>query len=269
MGSARFRSGSALAGGLAALGAALLAWGAAAAGAHAAGADVQTDAPPPPDAPQPPDAPPPPDASPPPDAQVAAPLERFLNGLRSLRTHFTQIVTGAHGRIMAQSTGELIVLRPGKFRWEIHPNDGNGAGQNAGSTGGTGQLLVADGRNLWFYDADLQQVTVRRESTALTATPAILLSGGANALAAFDVSDAGKKDGLDWVQVVPKAPEADFKVALLGFSGDELERMILDDKLGQRATLNFQDAERNVPVAPSEVSFTPPAGADVIGTPAK
>ncbi len=213
-----------------------------------------------------------------------APLDRFLEGLHSLRTRFTQTVTGAHGRIVAQVTGELIVLRPGRFRWESHPVGGNGAarsgaGQSAAGPSGAGpsgagpgsaeQLLVADGRNLWYYDADLQQVTVRPQSTALTATPAMLLSGGTSVLDAFQLSGAGSKDGLEWVQVVPKKTDADFTEALFGFSGNELERMILKDKLGQTASLTFQDAERNVPVAPSEVSFTPPAGADVIGTPQK
>ncbi len=195
-------------------------------------------------------------------AQVAAssaPLDRFLDGLHSLRTRFTQIVTRAHGQIVSQASGELVVLRPGKFRWEIHP---------AGSAG-AGQLLVADGRNLWFYDADLQQVTVRPQSAALTATPAMLLTGGANVLDAFEVSGAGAQDGLEWVSVIPKAADADFKAARLGFSGNELARMILEDKLGQTATFSFTSAERNVPVAPSEVSFTPPAGSDVIGTPEK
>jgi outer membrane lipoprotein-sorting protein len=45
--------------------------------------------------------------------------------------------------------------------------------------------------------------------------------------------------------------------------------MILEDKLGQTATIIFQKIERNAAVAPGEVSFTPPAGADVIGTPRK
>ncbi len=202
-------------------------------------------------------------------AGSAIPLDRFLDGLHSLRTRFTQTVTGAHGRVVSQATGELVVLRPGKFRWESHPAGASGAGQSDSGQSDSGQLLIADGRNLWFYDADLQQVTVRPQSTALTATPAMLLSGGAHVLDAFEVSDAGKKDGLDWVQVVPKAADADFKDARLGFSGNELERMILEDKLGQTASLSFQDTERNAPVAPSEVSFTPPAGTDVIGTPQK
>jgi hypothetical protein len=43
--------------------------------------------------------------------------------------------------------------------------------------------------------------------------------------------------------------------------------MVLKDKLGETATLAFERSERNAPVAASDVSFTPPAGADVIGTP--
>ncbi|MGH8151043.1 MAG: outer membrane lipoprotein chaperone LolA [Steroidobacteraceae bacterium] len=188
-----------------------------------------------------------------------APLARFLGGLHSFKASFSQTVTGAHGRVVSQATGEVIVLRPGRFRWEVH---------SAGESG-DGQLLVADGRNLWYYDSGLQQVTVRPEASALTATPAMLLSGGAGALSAFDVTGAGTSKGLDWVRVVPKAADADFKEALLGFSGRALERMVLEDKLGQTATLGFTHAKRNVPVATSEVSFTAPHGADVIGTPVK
>ena len=182
-------------------------------------------------------------------------LERFLGGLESLRTSFTESVADAHGKIIEQSSGELLVLRPGRFRWEIHPSGASGAGQ----------LMVADGRNLWFYDRDLEQVTVRPMDAALSATPAMLLSGGTHVLEAFTVTDAGRNEGLEWVRVIPKAADADFRQALFGFAGSTLKRMILDDKLGQTATLDFDRAERNARVAIAEVSFTPPAGADVIG----
>ncbi len=188
----------------------------------------------------------------------ANPLERFLDGLHSFQASFSQTVSDAHGHTVEQSTGTLTVLRPGKFRWEVHPKGESGAGQ----------LVVDDGRNLWFYDRDLQQVTVKPAGSALTATPAMLLSQG-NALNEFLVQGAGTQSGLEWVRVAPKAADADFREALLGFSGNELERMILKDKLGQTATLGFERTERNVPVPVSEVSFSPPAGADVIGTPEK
>jgi outer membrane lipoprotein-sorting protein len=45
--------------------------------------------------------------------------------------------------------------------------------------------------------------------------------------------------------------------------------MIIDDRLGQTATVELASVTRNGPVKPDEVSFTPPVGADVIGTPVK
>jgi len=81
------------------------------------------------------------------------------------------------------------------------------------------------------------------------------------------LSDAGEHDGLNWVAVEPRAGDSDFRRARLGFVHGDLTRMILEDKLGQTATVIFDHAVRNGPVAPEEVSFTPPAGADVIGSP--
>ena len=195
-------------------------------------------------------------------ARAAAPataLDRYLEGLHSLRVSFTQTVIDAHGKQADQSSGELLVLRPGRFRWDIH----------AGKEGGAGQLLVADGRNLWFFDRDLEQVTVKPMDAALSATPAMLLSGGDEVRQAFEVSDEAADQGLDWVRVAPRNADADFREARLGFARGELRRMILKDKLGQTATLTFERSQRNAPVAASDVSFTPPAGADVIGTPVK
>ena len=131
----------------------------------------------------------------------------------------------------------------------------------------SGQVLIADGRNVWFYDRDLQQVTVKPVDAALSATPIMLLSGGAEVRKAFEISDAGVKDGLSWLRVKPRAGDADFRQAVLGFADGELRQMILEDKLGQQATLVFSSSQRNAPVSPAEVSFSPPAGVDVIGKP--
>jgi outer membrane lipoprotein carrier protein len=190
----------------------------------------------------------------------ATPLDSFLDDMKTLRATFLQTLADAHGREIDRSTGTLIVSRPGKFSWEIHPQ---GSGSDAG------QLMVADGRNLWFLDRDLQQVTVKPADAALSATPAMLLSGTVDVRKNFTISPAPQRDGLNWVLVEPHGSEADFRRALLGFAGKDLKRMILDDKLGQTATVLFDHMERNGKVEPAEVSFTPPAGVDVIGTPKK
>jgi outer membrane lipoprotein carrier protein len=191
---------------------------------------------------------------------AATPLDSYLDEMKTLRANFLQTLVDSHGREIDRATGTLIVSRPGKFSWEIHPQ---------GSGSDTGQLMVADGKNLWFLDRDLQQVTVKPADAALSATPAMLLSGTVDVRKNFTLTPAPKREGLDWVLVEPRASEADFRSALLGFDGKELKRMILEDKLGQTATVMFDHVERNGRVAPEEVSFTPPKGVDIIGTPRK
>lgn len=185
-------------------------------------------------------------------------LDHYLDGLQSLRADFAQTLTDSHGKQIDRSAGTLVVLRPGKLRWELHPQGGRDSG---------GELMVADGKNVWFYDRDLQQVSVKPVDAALSGTPAMLLSGAVDVKSNFVLTDGGEHEGLSWVTVTPKSAESDFRRARLGFAGGDLKRMVLEDKLGQTATVVFDHAVRNGPVAADEVSFTPPPGADVIGKP--
>ncbi|MBC8026160.1 MAG: outer membrane lipoprotein chaperone LolA [Steroidobacteraceae bacterium] len=184
------------------------------------------------------------------------PLDTYLAQLKTLRASFEQSVTDGRGETVQRATGKFVILRPGRFRWEVLQDGATSA-----------QLMVADGKNLWFYDADLEQVSVKSASAALPATPASLLSGDEDIRELFRVSSGGKRDGFDWVVVTPKGADADFREARLGFGNGELKGMVLKDKLGQTVRLQFLSSKRNAPVSESEVTFAPPAGADVIGTP--
>jgi chaperone LolA len=185
-------------------------------------------------------------------------LDRYLDGLQTLRANFSQTLVDSHGKELDRGAGTLVVSRPGKLRWELRPQGTRDSG---------GELMVADGKNLWFYDPDLAQVSVKPIDAGLSGTPAMLLSGAVDVRRNFVLTDAGEHQGLSWVNVAPRNPDSDFRRARLGFANGDLARMILDDKLGQTATIVFEHAVRNGPVTPDEVSFTPPAGADVIGTP--
>jgi len=215
------------------------------------------------------------------------PLDSYLDNLKTLRASFLQVLVDAHGKEIDRSTGTIVVVRPGKLRWDIHPQtsqDAGGSSKGGGDSDTGSQLLVVDGKNVWSFDRDLQQVIVKPVDAALSATPAMLLSGTVDVRKNFTISPAGKRDGLDWVLVEPRSAQADFRRALFGFergaqaggaqargahAAGELKKLILDDKLGQTATVTFQKIERNSPVPPDEVSFTPPPGVDVIGTPHK
>jgi outer membrane lipoprotein carrier protein len=194
-----------------------------------------------------------------PAATGSTPLDKYLDNLKTLRASFLQTLADGQGHEIDRSTGTLIVARPGKFSWDIHPQTGD-------SSKGGGQLMVSDGRNLWFFDRDLEQVTVKPVDAALSATPAMLLSGTVDVRKNFTLTPAGQREGLDWVMVEPHGVDADFKDALFGFANGDLKRMILEDKLGQTATIMFDHIERNGPVSAQETTFSPPKGADVIGT---
>ncbi|MFI4913757.1 MAG: outer membrane lipoprotein carrier protein LolA [Steroidobacterales bacterium] len=205
-------------------------------------------------------------------------LDRYFEGLKTMRCEFQQRIVDARGQDVEAGAGVLLVQRPGRFRWEYAARNGTdpagavAAGHSAvgdrQAGGGRGQILVADGRNLWFYDRELMQVTVKPVTAALSATPMALLSGSdAELHAAFEIGAAPAHDGLEWVQVVPRNAEADFSRAQLGFKSGQLVRMVIDDKLGQILTLDLIHSQRNVTLAAAEFRFQPPAGADVIGTP--
>jgi outer membrane lipoprotein carrier protein len=194
-------------------------------------------------------------------------LDRYLDGLSTLNTSFVQVVTDAHAKQVESGSGSLLVQRPGKFRWDYLPVK---AGDPSPKPNGDpyGQLLVADGKNLWFYDRELAQVSVKPVEAALSATPIMLLSGSSAALhEAFEISDAGSHDGMTWVRVKPRSGEADFSDAQLGFAHDQLTRMVVNDRLGQTVRLDFSRTERNGHLDAAQLQFKPPAGVDVIGTP--
>ncbi len=186
-------------------------------------------------------------------AQASA-IERFKAFVRSTqaaRAEFTQKVQDRTGALVQQSKGDFVFQRPGKFRWEYaKPVD---------------QLIVGDGERVWIYDRDLNQVTVRRLGSALGSTPAALLAGSSDVEKAFDLSEAGDRGGLEWLEARPKDKEAGFERIRIGFGVAGVQAMELSDNFGQTTLLRFAGLERNPKVSPAEFRFEPPKGADVLG----
>src|SRR2546429_5706950 len=137
----------------------------------------------------------------------AASIERykaFLDGTQSARAQFEQKVYDRDGKLTQESHGSFVFQRPGRFRWVYDkPAD---------------QVIVGDGQRVWIYDRQLNQVTVRKLSAALGSTPAALLAGGSGVEKSFELSDAGEKDGIEWIEAKPRDSEAGFESVRMGFS---------------------------------------------------
>ena len=178
-------------------------------------------------------------------------FKTFLRTTQSARADFEQRVYDRGGKLVQESKGSFVFLRPGRFRWVYaKPVD---------------QLIVGDGQRVWIYDRDLNQVTVRRVSKALGSTPAALLAGSSDIEKAFELSDAGERDGLEWLEAKPREREAGFERIRMGFGVAGVQAMELDDHFGQTTQLRFSGLVRNPKIDPAEFRFEPPKGADVLG----
>lgn len=189
-----------------------------------------------------------------PPAAHATALERFeafLRDTHSAKADFVQRVYDRNGRLVQESSGSFEFQRPGLFRWTYAKP--------------MPQLIVGDGKDVWIYDRDLDQVTVRRMAKALGSTPAALLAGSADVERAFEFSEAGERDGLQWLDAKPRDPDAGFGRIRLGLGPKGVEAMEMSDHFGQTTRLRFHDISLNPKLDPAAFHFTPPKGADVLG----
>jgi outer membrane lipoprotein carrier protein len=188
-------------------------------------------------------------------ASPTSEVEKYLNGLATWSADFKQTIDDGHGKIVRSAAGKLYLQKPGRFRWDyVEPSE---------------QLILADGKQIWFYDKDLQQANVRNMDASLANTPAVLLSGGGSLSSQFDVTALPPSDGLQWYQLIPKHSDTDFQLVRIGFRNGDLASMFLADKLNQVTQLTFANSKRNAKFAADLFSFVPPPGVDVIGRQAK
>ena len=184
-------------------------------------------------------------------------LENFMKTAQTGRAEFTQTVTappkdGQTSRAK-QSSGSFEFQRPGRFKFDYRKP--------------FAQTIVADGKTLWLYDADLNQVTRRAQNKALGSTPAALLASAPDlgALRAdFTLESAPDEEGLQWVLATPKAKDGQLKSVRVGFDGEALAALDILDSFGQRSLIRFTGMQLNPALPAGTFTFKPPAGADVL-----
>ncbi|MDO8437672.1 MAG: outer membrane lipoprotein chaperone LolA [Nitrosomonadaceae bacterium] len=178
-------------------------------------------------------------------------LKTFIHGTRTVRATFSQTLLDRNMHVVQKTSGTMQFERPSKFRWTYEkPYE---------------QLIIGDGAKVWFYDRDLNQVTVRKLDLAIGSSPAALLAGSSAIESNFDLGENGLQGGLEWLEARPKTKEGTFELVRLGFTPEgALTAMELRDNFGQTTVLIFSGLEKNPRLAPGLFKFTPPESADVI-----
>lgn len=183
-------------------------------------------------------------------ADGVASLQDFFNNTNAMRAQFSQIVTDTQGRKIQEVQGAMQLQRPNKFRWDYSkPYE---------------QQIISDGKQVFLYDTDLQQVTIRELSKALGSSPAALLAGGSAVEKSFTIKNAVRKDGLTWVLALPKDKESGFERVLLAFKENTLRKMELHDSFNHITLITFDAVERNIKLPDNAFLFITPKDVDVV-----
>jgi outer membrane lipoprotein carrier protein len=178
-------------------------------------------------------------------------LNKFFTQMNSLKGNFSQQVYSKKGQVIQNAKGTIALNRPGKFRWVYTSPDP--------------QTIVADGKNIWIYDEDLEQVTIKPMRAAMSAAPIALLTRKQSPDAQFIVKSMNNKaGGLNWFQLTPRHKSKDFSTVQIGLNSSGIRQMIMFDQLGQKTVIQL-NVKSNVPISGNTFFFKPPAGVDVIG----
>ena len=186
-----------------------------------------------------------------PAGAARARLDAFAQNLHSLTGQFNQSLTDINGKSSKTSAGTLALEAPRQVRWDtLTPYK---------------QTIVADGSRVWIYDPELEQVTVRVQSSEEAHSPLTVLTDVKQIDKNFKVSEQGEHDGLVWLRLTSTSKDPQFDYADLGFDANGLARMTFRDQLGSTTDIRFSGWQRNAAVPPSTFNFAPPQGTDVIG----
>ncbi len=180
-------------------------------------------------------------------------VEQMFSNLESLQGEFSQQVRDADGQLINETSGKFAVQRPGKFRWHTQtPFE---------------QLVVGDGKKIWVYDADLEQVVVQPQTKALENTLARVLIQKEALQKTFTLRSIGKRSVLEWVELTPKQEAGSFSKLWIAIQEEKIAAILLHDHLGQETRINFADVQKNGKLKPDLFQFTLPEGVDLVGDP--
>ena len=189
-------------------------------------------------------------------------LAQFLKQTRSMRADFVQVVAAPakEGRPSKPKTssGSFAFVRPSVFRFDYNKP--------------FVQNIVADGKNLWLYDFDLNQVTVRSQAQALGSTPASLIASASDLATLgkeFELLAAPSEAGVDWVVAKPKMKDSSLQQVRIGLRQEDghmvLAHLDIVDAFGTRSQMRFDKVQVNPSqLTASQFNFVPPKGADVV-----
>ena len=175
-------------------------------------------------------------------------LKNFSQTANDIEGSFIQKVVSQRKKVET-SEGYFSIKKPNQFSWQfIKPYK---------------IAIVSDGKTIWHYDEDLEQVIVQSAENLTKSSPAALLSSK-NPEKYFSLVEQGTKKGLIWIQAKPKSDDIVFKSIQIGFQKNTPRAMIFIDQFDNQTVLSLNNIKVNQNLKDSTFIFKIPEGIDVV-----
>jgi outer membrane lipoprotein carrier protein len=178
-------------------------------------------------------------------------LTNFIAQAHAFEADFSQSLFDEHGYEMQFSAGKFSLQKPGKFSWDYEEP--------------YYQVIMSNGKLIWLFDSELEQVTIKPVDSTLTRTSMILLFDDTDILNKFNIVVLSEEEGISWLQLNPKTPDAEFNSVIVGMKTNQLVALKLIDGFGQTTFIKFTHIKQNPQFASDRFEFKIPKNADVIG----
>ncbi len=176
-----------------------------------------------------------------------AELGRLIDAMQTMTAGFEQTTENSAGYVDEVLTGSIQVSVPGRLRWSVqepYP-----------------QLVLADGHQLWVYDPDLLQVSVRPIESVSEAQQSLFIAGTDAFLADHVVT---RLDATSF-RLEPIGADSIFRDLVLQFDDGQIAAMIISDHLESLTTIEFFDVATGIELDDDVFVFEIPADVDVVG----
>ncbi len=178
-------------------------------------------------------------------------LRLLLDPVNNLKGEFKQVITAKDGEVIQESHGQFALQRPGYFWWHsAAPYD---------------QTLVGSPTELWIYDPDLEQATLRSQDIHQGSSPVNILTGDVEQIREdFEVLKRDSRAQTEFTLTPKLLDRADYKAIVVKFKENSLSELVFTDKLSQITAVSFLQTVQNTELPKTLFEFTPPPGTDII-----
>jgi outer membrane lipoprotein carrier protein len=187
-------------------------------------------------------------------------IQKRYDGAKDFRARFTQTLTNAAFGRKSSSSGEVLLKKPGRMRWNYAQPEP--------------KMYLADGNTLWLYEPEDKQAFKQDLKSSQLPAALAFLTGQGRLTAEFDIASwkspttpAPYGTPRDYVlALVPKAPQAQVKTILFVVDPAtfDVRETVLFDQQGNVNDLTFADLRFNTGIADPTFRWAPPAGVRLI-----